>query len=134
MLIIQFFVKDLFLYFSLPLRLYNVTLMLDFKRYRWMKILPFLFDTIFILFKMYTTPRRIYTPLTVDVQNSYSSASLKRQTANSQKTIIMKNKLAPFRIIHLNTAIFNIHLKGSSTVLIQVNYLNLAELRSNRVY
>ena len=83
---------------------------------------------------MYTTPRRIYTPLTVDVQNSYSSASLKRQTANSQKTIIMKNKLAPFQIIHLNTAIFNIHLKGSSTVLIQVNYLNLAELRSNRVY
>ena len=69
MLIIQFFVKDLFLYSSLPLRLY-VTLMPDFKTYRWMKILPFLFDTIFILFKMYTTPRRIYTPLAVDVQNT----------------------------------------------------------------
>ena len=69
MLIIQFFVKDLFLYSSLPLRLY-VTLMPDFKTYRSMKILPFLFDTIFILFKMYTTPRRIYTPLAVDVQNT----------------------------------------------------------------
>ena len=91
MLVIQFFVKDLFLHSSRPLRLYNVTPMLDFKRYRWMKILPFLFDTTFILFKMYTTPRRIYTPLAVDVQNSYSSASLKKQTATSQKTI-MKNK------------------------------------------
>ena len=62
--------------------------MLGFKRYRWMKILPFLFDATFVLFKMYT---KIYTPLAVDVQNSYSSASLKKQTANSQKTT-MKNK------------------------------------------
>ena len=37
--------------------------MLDFKRYRWMKILPFLFDTIFILFKnVYYTSTNIYTP------------------------------------------------------------------------
>lgn len=56
--------------------------MLGFKRYRWMKILPFLFDATFVLFKMYS---KIYTPLAVDVQNSYSSANLKKQTANSQK-------------------------------------------------
>lgn len=87
MLIIQFFVKDLFLHSSLPLRLYNVTLMLDFKRYRWMKILPFLFDTTFILFKMYTTPRRIYTPHAVDMCKTVirlQASRNKQQTAKKR--------------------------------------------------
>lgn len=87
MLIIQFFVKDLFLHSSLLLRLYNVTLMLDFKRYRWMKILPFLFDTTFILFKMYTTPRRIYTPHAVDMCKTVirlQASRNKQQTAKKR--------------------------------------------------
>ena len=47
-----------------------------------MKILPFLFDATFVLFKMYT---KIYTSLAVDVQNSYSSANLKKQRQTAKK-------------------------------------------------